>query len=107
MILLGIAVEPFAQYARVACKISRGVGQNQPQKVNSMLDGPNYWLLALQSLILAFAPVASAKNKGLAGKLIIILLVPVYSQRSQFPGFWTKKHEKRCRVQEHCLILGS
>jgi hypothetical protein len=47
-----------------------------------MLDGPNSWLSPLQSLILAFALVASTKNKGLAGELIIILLVPFYSQRS-------------------------
>jgi hypothetical protein len=73
-----------------ACKILQGVGQNFPKKIDSMLDGPNSWLLALGSLDLAFAPVASAKNKGLAGKLIIILLVPFYSQRSQFLGIWTK-----------------
>jgi hypothetical protein len=71
-----------------------------------MLDRPNSWLLASQSLILAFTPVASAKNKALAGKLVIILLIPFYSQRSQFLGIWTKKHKKRCLVQERCLILG-
>jgi hypothetical protein len=69
-----------------------------------MLDGPNSWLSASRSLVLVFAPVTSAK--GLAGKLIIILLVPFYSQRSQFLGVWTKKHEKRCLLQERCLIFG-
>ncbi len=72
-----------------------------------MLDGPNSWLSASLSLILAFAPVPSAKNKGLVGKLIIILLIPFYYQRSQFLGVLAKKHEKRHLVQEHCLILGS
>jgi hypothetical protein len=105
-ILLGVAVELFVQYVCVVCKILQGVGQNRPKKVDSMLNGPNSWLSALRSLVLAFAPVASAKNKGLAGKLIIILLIPFYSQHSQFLGVWTKKHEKRCLVQERCLILG-
>jgi hypothetical protein len=85
----------------------QGVGQNQPKKVDLMLDGPNSWLSASQYLVLAFAPVASAKNKGLQGNLIIILLVWFYSQRSQFLSIWTKKHEKRRLVQERCLILGS
>jgi hypothetical protein len=62
-----------------------------------MLNGPNSWLLALQSLVLDFAPVASTKNEGLAGILIIILLVPFYSQRSQFLCIWTKKAHALCR----------
>jgi hypothetical protein len=107
VILLGIAVELFIQYAHFVCKILQGVGQNWPKNVDLMLIRPNSWLLASQSLVLAFAPVASAKNKGLVGKLMIILLVPFYSQRSQFLGIWTKKHKKRRLVQKRCLILGS
>jgi hypothetical protein len=72
-----------------------------------MLNGPNSWLSALRSLILAFAPAASAKSKGLVGKLITILLVPFYFQRSQFLSVSAKKHKERPLMQEHCLILGS
>jgi hypothetical protein len=51
-----------------------------------MVDGPNLsfdsfgWLLL--SCFSAFAPVASTKNKGVAGNLIKFLLNPFYSQHS-------------------------
>ncbi len=60
-----------------------------------MLDGPNSWVLASRSLVLAFAPVVSTKNEGLARKLITILLVPFYSQRSQFLSIFGKKAQEK------------
>jgi hypothetical protein len=59
-----------------------------------MVDGPNLLYDSFGQLLLScfsvFAPVASAKNEGVAGNSIKFLLNPFYSQHSQIHGISTK-----------------
>jgi hypothetical protein len=78
----------------LAGKILAGTGP-KPKK---MVDGSNLscdsfgWLLL--SCFSAFAPVASAKNKGVAGNSIKFLLDLFHSQHSQFHSISTKSMQK-------------
>jgi hypothetical protein len=71
-------------------KILAGIGP-KPQK---MVDGPNLLCDSFGQLSLSWfsasAPVASAKNEGVAGNSIKFLLDPFYSQHSLFHSISTK-----------------
>jgi hypothetical protein len=77
-----------------ACKILAGMGP-KPKK---MVDGPNLLCNSFGRLLLScfstFAPVASAKNEGVAGNSIKFLLDPIYSQHSWFHSVSTKSMQK-------------
>ncbi len=90
-----------------ACKILAGTSP-KPKKI---VEGPNLscnsfgWLLL--SCFSTFAPVASAKNKGVVGNLIKFLLDPFYSQHSWFHSVLTISTQKWHFRSLRCLILGS
>ncbi len=104
---LVVSLRPLPNVTHVrACKILAGTGP-KPKK---MVNGPNLlcdsfvWLLL--SCFSAFAPVASAKNKGVLGNLIKFLLDLFYSQHSQFHSVSTKSTQKLHFRRLRCLILG-
>ncbi len=89
-----------------ACKILAGTGPKPPK----MVVGPNLSCNSFGRLSLScfsvFAPVASAKNKGVAGNWLKFLLDPFYSQHSQFCSISTKSMQKWHFHRLRCLILG-
>jgi hypothetical protein len=77
----------------------QNLGRNSSKTPQKMVDGPNLscnsfgWLLL--SCFSVFAPVASAKNKGVAGNSIKFLLDLFHSPHGQFHVFFDEKRTKK------------
>jgi hypothetical protein len=77
-------------------KILQGVGQKLAKE--GWFDAQQTQFLVVGLAIFCYGSLhllQALKTKDYGVNLIIILLVPFYSQRSQFLGVWTKKHKKR------------